>query len=56
LFDHQLDLAYAVDFVNPPPIDTKPFTDYFRCPVRWGQPMTRLVTRLALCQTPLPKS
>lgn len=43
----------AVDFVNPPPRLTQPFTDHFGCPVRWGQPFTRLVIPLASLQTPL---
>lgn len=46
----------AVDFVNPPPRDAAPFTRYFGCPVRWGQPMTRLVIPLAMLQQPLPKA
>ncbi|MDO9002934.1 MAG: AraC family transcriptional regulator ligand-binding domain-containing protein [Aquabacterium sp.] len=56
LFDDRHDLVVAVDFVNPPPLDTTPFTAYFKCPVRWHQPITRLVTRLAWLQTPLPKA
>ncbi len=43
----------AVDFVNPPPSQTQPFIDHFGCPVRWGQPVTRLVIPLASLQTPL---
>ena len=46
----------AVDFVNPPPRDKSPFTDYFGCPVRWGQPATRLAMPLKGLQAPLPKA
>lgn len=48
------DLAVrAVDFVNPPPRETRPFADHFGCRVRWGQPVTRLVIALDTLQTPL---
>jgi AraC-like DNA-binding protein len=43
----------AVDFVNPPPIKSQPFVDYFACPVRWGQGTTRLVIPLESLQMPL---
>lgn len=43
----------AVDFVNPPPTQPQPFVDYFGCPVRWSQPVTRLVIPLANLQMPL---
>lgn len=43
----------AVDFVNPPPPDLRPYTDYFGCPVRFGQPVTRLVIPLEALATPL---
>lgn len=43
----------AVDFVNPAPSQPQPFTDHFGCPVRWGQPVTRLVIPLQSLQTPL---
>lgn len=43
----------AVDFVNPAPADTGPYTRYFGCPVRFGQPATRLVMPLASLATPL---
>ena len=43
----------GVDFVNPPPRQTQPFVDHFGCPVRWGQPVTRLVIPLQSLQTPL---
>lgn len=43
----------GVDFVNPPPRQTQPFVDHFGCPVRWGQPVTRLVIPLENLQTPL---
>lgn len=46
----------AVDFVNPPPADPAPFVRYFGCPVRWGQPVTRLVIPLSMLQQPLPKA
>lgn len=43
----------AVDFVNPPPANTQAFVEHFGCPVRWGQPVTRLVIPLESLQTPL---
>lgn len=45
----------GVDFVNPPPHTAAQadFQAYFGCPVRWGQPVTRLVIPLALLHTPL---
>lgn len=43
----------AVDFVNPPPRQAQAFVDHFGCPVRWGQPVTRLVIPLHSLQTPL---
>jgi len=45
----------AVDFVNPPPAPAAQavFHAYFGCPVRWGQPVTRLVIPMSLLQTPL---
>lgn len=43
----------AVDFVNPPPSDTGPYTAYFGCPVRFGQPITRLVIPLDSLMAPL---
>ncbi len=43
----------AVDFVNPAPSRTQAFVDDLGCPVRWGQPVTRLVIPLATLQTPL---
>ena len=43
----------AVDFVNPPPHQTQPFVEHFGCPVRWGQPVTRLVISMESLQTPL---
>ena len=43
----------AVDFVNPPPAHTQPFVDFFKAPVRWQQPVTRLVLPLSSLQTPL---
>lgn len=42
-----------VDFVNPAPPDARPYRDYFGCPVRFGQPLTRLVIPLASLQAPL---
>lgn len=45
----------AIDFVNPPPVRVEPFTQYFGCPVRWGQPATRLALPLASLQAPLPR-
>ncbi len=42
-----------VDFVNPPPADLRPYQAYFDCPVRFAQPITRLVIPLASLQTPL---
>lgn len=43
----------AVDFVNPPPADARPYTRYFGCPVRFAQPFTRLVIPLATLAAPL---
>lgn len=43
----------AVDFVNPPPADDTAYTRYFGCPVRFGQPLTRLVIPLASLAAPL---
>jgi AraC-like DNA-binding protein len=47
--------VHAVDFVNPPPSPAlaKAFVAYFGCPVRWAQPVTRLVIALESLQTPL---
>ncbi|MBI5926746.1 MAG: AraC family transcriptional regulator [Aquabacterium sp.] len=43
----------AVDFVNPPPVDARPYTRYFGCPVRFGQALTRLVIPLETLAAPL---
>lgn len=43
----------AVDFVNPPPDDLRPYTRYFGCTVRFAQPLTRLVIPLETLATPL---
>lgn len=43
----------AVDFVNPAPIDARPYTRYFGCPVRFAQPVTRLVIPLETLAAPL---
>ncbi|MGC4060497.1 MAG: AraC family transcriptional regulator [Aquabacterium sp.] len=43
----------AVDFVNPAPPDVRPYTDHFGCPVRFGQPTTRLVIPLSHLAAPL---
>ncbi|TAK77956.1 MAG: AraC family transcriptional regulator [Aquabacterium sp.] len=48
--------AAAVDFVNPPPADTRPFAAYFGCAVRWGRPVTRLAVPLAVLQRPLQRA
>jgi AraC-like DNA-binding protein len=42
-----------VDFVNPPPADLHPYLDYFGCPVRFAQPMTRLAIPLSSLAAPL---
>lgn len=42
-----------VDFVNPPPPDLRPYLDYFGCPVRFNQPMTRLAIPLDSLMAPL---
>ncbi|CAH0350880.1 AraC family transcriptional regulator [Aquabacterium sp. CECT 9606] len=42
-----------VDFVNPPPSDLRPYLDYFGCPVRFNQPMTRLAIPLDSLMAPL---
>lgn len=44
---------HAVDFVNPPPPDIRPYTAYFGCPVRFGQPVTRLVIPVSALAAPL---
>lgn len=44
---------HAVDFVNPPPPDTRPYSAYFGCPVRFAQPVTRLVIPLDTLAAPL---
>lgn len=46
----------AVDFVNPAPADPSPYTRYFGCPVRFGQPLTRLVMPLASLGAPLQQA
>lgn len=43
----------AVDFVNPPPPDARPYTEFFGCTVRFGQPVTRLVMPLSMLALPL---
>ncbi|HIV73164.1 MAG TPA: AraC family transcriptional regulator [Candidatus Aquabacterium excrementipullorum] len=43
----------ALDFINPPPRDARPYERYFGCKVRFGQPMTRLVLPLASLASPL---
>jgi AraC-like DNA-binding protein len=43
----------ALDFVNPPPPDVRPYTRYFGCPVRFGQPVTRLAMPLSSLAMPL---
>ena len=43
----------AVDFVNPAPLDRRPYTRYFGCPVRFDQPVTRLVLPLVSLAAPL---
>lgn len=43
----------AVDFVNPPPRDPRPYTRYFGCPVRFAQPITRVVMPLRHLALPL---
>ncbi len=52
LCGQSLNLA-AVDFVNPPPLDAGPYTRHFGCPVRFGQPLTRLVIPLTSLAAPL---
>lgn len=46
----------AVDFVNPPPTDIRPYTRYFGCPVRFAQPITRLVIPLSTLAAPLKQA
>lgn len=43
-----------LDFVNPPPADTRPYTAFFGCPVRFGQRVTRMLIPLSVLATPLP--
>ncbi len=42
-----------LDFVNPPPKDSRPYQAFFGCPVRFGQAITRLSLPLACLQWPL---
>jgi AraC-like DNA-binding protein len=42
-----------VDFVNPAPADTCPYTAYFGCAVRFNQPTTRLVIPVSSLVAPL---
>ncbi len=42
-----------VDFVNPPPPDERPYHAFFGCPVRFGQPITRLVMPISCLSAPL---
>ncbi|RZL02921.1 MAG: AraC family transcriptional regulator [Rubrivivax sp.] len=42
-----------VDFVNPPPADPRPYQVYFGCPVRFGQPITRLAIPVQSLLAPL---
>ncbi|MGE5453031.1 MAG: AraC family transcriptional regulator [Acidobacteriota bacterium] len=42
-----------LDFVNPPPHDSRPYQAFFGCPVRFGQAITRLSLPLACLQWPL---
>lgn len=44
---------HAVDFVNPPPPDVRPYAAFFGCPVRFAQPVTRLVMPLRMLAQPL---
>ncbi len=44
--------ALAIDFVNRPPADLKPYRDFFACPVRYGQAET--VVRFPLAALALP--
>ncbi|MDO9234670.1 MAG: AraC family transcriptional regulator [Aquabacterium sp.] len=55
LSGHKLPL-HQVDFVNPAPADKRPYTAYFGCPVRFDQPMTRLVIPLSSLAAPLRQS
>lgn len=43
----------ALDFINPPPRDVRPYERYFGCKVRFGQPVTRLVLPLHSLAAPL---
>lgn len=43
----------ALDFINPPPRDARPYERYFGCKVRFGQPVTRLVLPLHSLAAPL---
>ena len=52
LCGQKLPLA-GVDFVNPPPTDLQPYRDYFDCPLRFNQPMTRLAFPLGSLMAPL---
>jgi AraC-like DNA-binding protein len=51
----QLD-PLAIDFVNPGPPDVTPYISFFRCPVRFNQPFTRIVLPLTALQMPLRQS
>lgn len=45
-----------VDFVNPPPPDARPYTDYFGCTVRFAQPATQLVLPASSLVLPLQQA
>jgi len=42
-----------VDFVNPKPRHVQPYADFYGCPVRFDQAVTRLIIPLSSLQTPL---
>lgn len=42
-----------LDFVNPAPQDARPYQQFFGCPVRFGQALTRLSIPLSCLQWPL---
>lgn len=48
--------VHSVSFVNPTPLNTQPYEDFFGGPVSFGAPMTRLVFAHEYLALPLRKS
>lgn len=47
---------HSIDFAHPPPEDTQPFEDFFRCPVRFNCPEPIIRVDYALLQRPLRRT